>query len=1379
IATFNSALFGGIGGTGNPITLASSWKVGGIVFDGASVGSYQIGATGGTFTLGLGNTSTGTNGIKMTSSVTAAQIIAAPITIGGYTSSNNTPYYFTNDSSTTSATLSLTGNITANISASRPSRLFLGGSNTGNNIISGNLSNPSFGQVVAVLTKQGAGTWILSGNNTFSGSSVTSASATAGIQINQGVLVAENNNALGSTTGSINNYINNGGTLELNDSSANGSINLSNNLTLQLSSGGTIRSKGNNQTSSIIKLANGAGVSSNLAAVGSLDVFTVGNGANDLTGGAADTVIQIGGSGTVLLGQASDYAGTFSINSGTLKLGNATALGSAASAGVAFGASSTGKLALNGTNATVAKLNSNATVGTPIVENGLAGAATLTVSNTAGSSTYAGVLQDGAAGTLALTKDGASTLILSGTNSHTGGTTITNGTLIANNSSALGSGSVGIASGATLSSGSLSVGAFTLTGGANVVLGGAANTIASSGAVNISGSGNLLSIGGAAASINTYNLLTGTSMTASGISLTGTAVNGLTIALGTSSTLGRTTYAFNSTATALQLDVSGGAFNLSWNGGNANWNTTDANWQKDGVGANIAFFAGDNITISTGDAIAVDGGGVAAGTLVANNATGTATLTGGAVTATSLSKSGAGTLQLDTAISGATLAVSGGVLALGSQNQSFGNVSLTSGSITGTSAVLTGTGSAFDVQSGSISAILGGSIGLNKTTGGTVTLSGANSYTGATLVSAGTLAEGSTGLIADSSALTVDGASAVFDLGANHDDTVAAVSLKNGGSITGSGTSALTGSSYAVESGSVSAILAGAGTLTKTTSGTVTLSGANTYNGGTNVKNGTLNLDGGTNRLLSTGSVVLGDTGTSGKLVLGGTTVADQTLSGLTTTGSGGSVVGGNASNSTLALDIAGTNTFGGTLGGAGTNENNLALTKSGVGTLTLSVANTYAGGTQLNGGTLALGEYRAAGTGTITAVNGTTIAALSGVGGNAVGNAITISGTNANVTLTNNNASGGINSAITGSANQTVTISNAGGTVVNMNSGGKQFQNFLGTVSISSAQSLAFRSTSLNNGGDNTLFEVNGSLSTRNGGNVALGALSGSGTVSMGGSGGNNIWLTYTIGARGTNTDFSGVIQDGDTANGKRVAIVKTGSATQTLSGSNTYTGTTAVNQGTLEISGSGSINTTGGVTVASGSTFRYNSSVAYTGGALTNNGGTITGTGTIGVAVNLDTIADVLAPGNSPGIQVYNANQSWSGFTYQWETNNFTGTTAGTDFDQIGITGTLTLGGTSYGLDLISLLASNAAGNVPNFSDTSRSWTILTTTGGITGFNAGDWTIDSGAFTSSPSWTGTWSLAQSSNDLVLTYAVVPEPNAAMLVGGLGMLALLRRRRG
>ena len=89
------------------------------------------------------------------------------------------------------------------------------------------------------------------------------------------------------------------------------------------------------------------------------------------------------------------------------------------------------------------------------------------------------------------------------------------------------------------------------------------------------------------------------------------------------------------------------------------------------------------------------------------------------------------------------MTVSGGTLSLGSYSDTVGTVTLSGGgSITGTTGILTSTAT-FEMQSGDVSAILGGSgIALNKTTSGTVTLSGDNTYTGATTISAGTLQVG-------------------------------------------------------------------------------------------------------------------------------------------------------------------------------------------------------------------------------------------------------------------------------------------------------------------------------------------------------------------------------------------------------------------------------------------------------------------------------------------------------------------------------------------------------------------------------------------------------------------------------------------------------------
>ncbi|MGQ0761487.1 MAG: autotransporter-associated beta strand repeat-containing protein [Acidobacteriota bacterium] len=117
------------------------------------------------------------------------------------------------------------------------------------------------------------------------------------------------------------------------------------------------------------------------------------------------------GNGTWTLSGANTFSGGITIHAGTLKAGSNTALGSPTNNTVAFGSASTGELQLNGFNATVIGLNTNANVGSPIVENGAAGTATFT-DNTNAADNFGGVLQNGTTGTLALTKGGGGNLIL-------------------------------------------------------------------------------------------------------------------------------------------------------------------------------------------------------------------------------------------------------------------------------------------------------------------------------------------------------------------------------------------------------------------------------------------------------------------------------------------------------------------------------------------------------------------------------------------------------------------------------------------------------------------------------------------------------------------------------------------------------------------------------------------------------------------------------------------------------------------------------------------------------------------------------------------------------------------------------------------------------
>jgi CSLREA domain-containing protein len=190
------------------------------------------------------------------------------------------------------------------------------------------------------------------------------------------------------------------------------------------------------------------------------------------------------GAGTLTLGAANTFTGGVTINAGTLTAGSTTALGPAASVTLTFGSGSTGKFQLNGNNTTVVGLNTNATIGSPIIENGLAGTSTLTA-NIAGTNTYAGVLQNGSAGILALTKDFSGTLTLSGTNTYTGTTTISNGTLLVNGSTASGSAVTVNGGGATLG-GSGTVGGSVTVANGTIGPGASAGTL-TTGSINFTG----------------------------------------------------------------------------------------------------------------------------------------------------------------------------------------------------------------------------------------------------------------------------------------------------------------------------------------------------------------------------------------------------------------------------------------------------------------------------------------------------------------------------------------------------------------------------------------------------------------------------------------------------------------------------------------------------------------------------------------------------------------------------------------------------------------------------------------------------------------------------------------------------------------------------
>lgn len=173
--------------------------------------------------------------------------------------------------------------------------------------------------------------------------------------------------------------------------------------------------------------------------------------------------------------------------------------------------------------------------------------------------------------------------------------------------------------------------------------------------------------------------------------------------------------------------------------------------------------------------------------------------------------------------------------------------------------------------------------------------------------------------------------------------------------------------------GTIYGHLGAAGSLAKTGAGTMTLSGTNTYTGGTAINAGVLNV----NAPEAAGSS--GPLGKSGTITFGG-----GTLQYSVTNQFDYSARFSVAANQAVSIDTAGQNvTFATALtSGGGT------LVKLGYGTLTLTGTNTYTGGTVIGGGTLMVGSSggSATGTGSVTVQFGGTLG-----GSGAVGGAVTV----------------------------------------------------------------------------------------------------------------------------------------------------------------------------------------------------------------------------------------------------------------------------------------------------------------------------------------------------------------------------------------------------
>ena len=243
-----------------------------------------------------------------------------------------------------------------------------------------------------------------------------------------------------------------------------------------------------------------------------------------------------------------------------------------------------------------------------------------------------------------------------------------------------------------------------------------------------------------------------------------------------------------------------------------------------------------------------------------------------------------------------------------------------------------------------------------------------------------------------------------------------------------------------------------------------------------------------------------------------------------------------------------------------------------------------------------------------------------------------------------------------------------------------------------------------------------------------------------------------------GQTTTISGVISNGNATAG---ALVKSGNGTLVLAAANTFAGTTTVNAGTLLVNGSTAASNA--VSVASG--------------------GTLAGSGTVAGQV---TVAGTLAPGNNSIGTFSTGSQVWTnGAALNWRIQDAS-LSAGTGYSTMAVTGSLALNQLTAGQFSVNLWSLGISGDAANFDNAnSYSWTLVSTTTGITGFNAIDFTVNSAATNgaggfSNPLAGGTFTvgLDGTGKELLLNYNPAPEPSTwALLASSLAVLIFLRRR--
>ncbi|QWC96421.1 filamentous hemagglutinin N-terminal domain-containing protein, partial [Polynucleobacter paneuropaeus] len=633
---------------------------------------------------------------------------------------------------------------------------------------------------------------------------------------------------LSSNTSSYTNIIINSGSTVYLDTANVGS------LTATIANAGIISFTGSSSVtlSGVISGAGALKTDSSYAGTVTLSGTNTYTGVTTISGGTLSVSTLANGGSSSNLGASTNAAANLVLDGGTLKYTGAAVstdrLFTLTNSGGTIDASGTGAL-------TFTNSGSIAYTGTSTRTLTLAGTST-------NNNTLSQVLANNT-GLTSLAKSGAGTWILSGTNTYTGGTTISAGTLVASTSaSALGSGAVTLGASSGNTSATLQVATTGLTYSNAIVL-----SAGTSGTLTIGNTGTAISTTFSGGVTGTNNLV-----------ISEGATNGtITFATGSLNNIGTITNSGSGTGTTT---ISGA------------------------IGSNVTGITESSST----SALTISGAITTAGTTFTNSGTNVLTI--------SNNISGTGNVIFNNNSSGTTTVS-------GTSINNIGTIT-NSGSGTGTTTI-----------SGAIGSNVTGITESSSTSA--LTISGAITTAGTTFTNSGT------NVLTISNNISGTG-NVIFNNNSSGTTTVSGTSINNIGTITNSGS----GTGTTTISGAIGSNVTGITESSSTSA--LTLSGTNTYTGGTTITAGTINA--GSGNALGTGGVGIGSSGIL-NLTYSGTVTLGSTLSMST----GASIT--NSAN-TSSLSVAGASTLNGSITTTGTQTYTGAVTLGANAALTTTNSN-------------------------------------------------------------------------------------------------------------------------------------------------------------------------------------------------------------------------------------------------------------------------------------------------------------------------------------------------------------------------------------------------------------------------------------------------------